>query len=72
MPHGLKTYWGYSIGLAIVLVIVFAIVATAEPYDMHTFLLVVAGFAIGWVSGTIARYVYPPPQKWVAAKPSTR
>jgi hypothetical protein len=29
----------------------------------HNILLVFAGFAIGWVSATIARYVYPPPKK---------
>jgi hypothetical protein len=27
-------------------------------------LMVFGGFAIGWVSTTIARYVYPPPAKW--------
>ena len=57
------------VGIGAVLVIVLAIVASVESYDLHTFLLVFAGFAIGWVSGTIARYVYPPPQK-SARKPS--
>ena len=27
-------------------------------------LLVFFGFCIGWVSTTIARYVYPPPKRW--------
>jgi hypothetical protein len=26
-----------------------------------------AGFVIAWASGTIARYVYPPPARWTAA-----
>jgi hypothetical protein len=26
--------------------------------------LVFFGFAIGWLSATIARYVYPPPKKY--------
>jgi hypothetical protein len=26
--------------------------------------LVFPGFAIGWLSATIARYVYPPPEKY--------
>jgi hypothetical protein len=26
--------------------------------------LVFFGFCIGWVSTTIARYVYPPPKRW--------
>ncbi len=70
MRRGLRSYWVYSIGVAVVLVIVLAIVVTAESYDLHTFLLVFAGFAIGWVSGTIARYAYPPPHKWTGAKTS--
>ena len=28
------------------------------------YLWVFGGFAIAWVSGTIARYVYPPPARW--------
>jgi hypothetical protein len=27
-------------------------------------LLVFYGFCIGWVSTTIARYIYPPPKRW--------
>src|SRR5205823_332661 len=30
----------------------------------QTYLLVFFGFCIGWVSTTIARYVYPPPKRW--------
>jgi hypothetical protein len=30
----------------------------------QTTLLVFSGFCIGWVSTTIARYVYPPPKRW--------
>src|SRR5216684_5336333 len=30
----------------------------------QTILLVFFGFCIGWVSTTIARYVYPPPKRW--------
>lgn len=70
MHRRFRSYWVYSVGVGVVLVIVLAIVATAEPYDLHTFLLVFAGFAIGWVSGTIARYAYPPPRKWIGAKTS--
>jgi len=63
MHRRFRNYWVYSVGIGVVLV-VRAIVASVKSYDLHTFLLVFAGFAIGWVSGTIARYVYPPPQKW--------
>jgi Flp pilus assembly protein TadB len=68
MHRRFRNYWVYSVGIGVVLMIVLAIVASVKSYDLHTFLLVVAGFAIGWVSGTIARYVYPPPQKWAHAK----
>jgi hypothetical protein len=68
MDRRFRNYWVYSAGIAVVLLIILAIVATVESYDLHTFLLVFAGFAIGWVTGTIARYVYPPPQKWTQAK----
>jgi hypothetical protein len=72
MHRRFRNYWVYSSGVAVVLLIVLAIVATVESYNLHTFLLVVAGFAIGWVSGTIARYVYPPPRKWTVATGSMR
>ena len=70
MPHRFRSYWTYSIGVRVVLAIVFAIVAATKPDNLHTFLLVFAGWAIGWVSGTIARYVYPPPSKWTGARTS--
>jgi hypothetical protein len=72
MHRRFRNYWVYSIGVGVVLLIVLVIVATVESYDLHTFLLLFAGFAIGWVSGTIARYVYPPPRKWTVAKTSIR
>lgn len=34
----------------------------ASESTRHTILLVFAGFAIGWLSATIARSVYPPPK----------
>jgi hypothetical protein len=33
---------------------------------MHSVLPVFGGFCIGWVSTTIARYVYPPPSRWTS------
>lgn len=63
MPSRFRSYWAYSISVGVALAIVLAIVAAKKPDNVHTFLLVIAGWAIGWVSGTIARYVYPP-RKW--------
>ena len=34
------------------------------PGKRHNVFLVFFGCAIGWVSATIARYVYPPPKKY--------
>ena len=36
----------------------------ASPSERHTIFVVFGGFAIGWLSATIARYVYPPPKKY--------
>lgn len=61
----LRNYWIYSLGLGIAWAVVLAIVFVAKGPGMGQILLTVfGGFCIGWVSTTIARYVYPPPQKW--------
>jgi hypothetical protein len=60
-----RTYVGYSIGVAVawgVLLLLSAIFASDSKE--RNILLVFAGFAIGWLSATIARYVYPPPKKY--------
>jgi hypothetical protein len=57
-----KTYTGYSIGCAIVWAVILAVVAVTYPNRLHTFLLIGAGWLIGWISATIARSVYPPPK----------
>ena len=59
-----RNYWAYSIGLATVWAVILVVVAGTHKNHLHTFLFVFGGFAIAWVSGTIARYVYPPPKKW--------
>jgi hypothetical protein len=57
-----KTYTSYSIACALVWGAILALVAVVHPDRLHTFLLVGAGWLIGWISATIARSVYPPPQ----------
>jgi len=66
MPPRLRNYWIYSIGVAVAWAIVLSIVAATKHDKLPLFLLVVGGWAIGWVSGTIARYTYPPPHRWHA------
>ena len=64
-----RNYWIYSAGLAIAWAVVLILAMTirgsagAQPY-----LFVFGGFVIGWVSTTIARYVYPPPRRWGATR----
>jgi hypothetical protein len=59
-----RNYWTYSIGFAVAWGIVVAIVSASRRNQLNVFLLVFAGASIGWASGTIARYVYPPPRRW--------
>jgi hypothetical protein len=62
----LRTYTAYSIGVAIAWAVLFALaIARGQKTEApHILLLVFGGFAIGWLSATIARYVYPPPKKY--------
>jgi len=59
----LNTYTAYSIGCAVAWAVLLAAVATgATRATLHVILLVFAGWVIGWISATIARFVYPPPK----------
>ena len=60
-----RNYWVYSAGLAIAWAIVLILaLAIRGSQGAQPILLVFFGFCIGWVSTTIARYVYPPPKRW--------
>lgn len=59
------TYTGYSVGVAIVWaarLLITALLGSRDRFKKN--LLVFSGFALGWLSATIARYVYPPPRKY--------
>lgn len=59
------TYTTYSIGVGVVWAVLLVLVSIfASPGTRHTFFVVFGGFAIGWVSATIARFVYPPPKRY--------
>jgi len=61
----LRNYWIYSAGLAVAWAIVIILVFSVKgPSAGGTTLLVFGGFVIGWVSTTIARFVYPPARRW--------
>ena len=60
-----RNYWIYSAGLAIAWSVVLLLTLVIKgTQSAQTLLLVFFGFCIGWVSTTIARYVYPPPKRW--------
>ena len=61
----MRSYTAYSIGVGIVwaILLVLASLFDSAGQRNNTF-LVFFGFAIGWLSATIARYVYPPPKKY--------
>jgi hypothetical protein len=60
-----NTYTGYSIGVAIAWAVRLLLTWKFASADRrHKTVLVFLGFAIGWTSATIARYVYPPPKKY--------
>jgi hypothetical protein len=62
-----KNYWVYSTGLAIAWAVVLLLALVLRGREgAQPILLVFFGFVIGWVSTTIARYVYPPPKRWGA------
>jgi len=61
-----NSYTVYSIGCAVVWAIILAVVsATATEKTKERIQLGASGWALGWLSATIARYVYPPPGKWM-------
>ena len=60
-----RNYWIYSAGRAIAWAVVLILLRTIRGSEAaQTGLMVFFGFCIGWVSTTIARYVYPPPKRW--------
>ena len=57
------TYVGYSIACAVIWAVILATVWTqAGDATRHTFTVFFGGWAIGWLSASIARVVYPPPK----------
>jgi hypothetical protein len=68
-----RNYWMYSIGCFVVWGVLLAVVAAQGKNDRtHTVLLVFGGWVIAWVSGTIARFVYPPPRRWLPSSTPAR
>ena len=64
-----RSYWTYSAACFIAWGVLLGISAARSGSALHNLLLVSAGWVIAWVSTTIARFVYPPPKRWLSAKP---
>jgi hypothetical protein len=65
MRARMRTYTAYSIGVGIVWAILLVLASVfASPSKRHAIFVVFGGFVIGWLSATIARYVYPPPRRY--------
>ncbi len=61
-----RIYWIFSVRCLVVWGILLAVVgAKGSNESRHNALLVFGGWAIAWVSTTIARFVYPPPKRWL-------
>lgn len=59
------SYTTYSVGVGIVWAVLLVLASVLAPAGkLHTIFVVFGGFVIGWLSATIARYVYPPPKKY--------
>jgi hypothetical protein len=65
MKPRMRTYTAYSIAVGIVWAVLLLLASAFASADKrHNIYAVFGGFVIGWLSATIARYVYPPPKKY--------
>jgi hypothetical protein len=65
MRARMNSYTAYSIAVGVVWAVLLVLVSLLAPaHKRNDIFLVFAGFVIGWVSATIARYVYPPPRRY--------
>ena len=63
-----RSYTAYSVGVAVAWAVALALASVLAPTaKRNNILLVFGGFVIGWLSATIARYVYPPPKRYLPA-----
>ena len=59
-------YWVFSAACAIVWVVLLALAWHAG--DLGRLWPVAGGWWLGWVACTIARWVYPPPRRWLGPR----
>ncbi len=60
MRYWRKSYKAYSVGLVVAWAIALTLIRLLRgPEHLNSAVLVCMGFFLGWLSATIARYVYP-------------
>ena len=65
MRRSLSGYTAYSISCGVVwAALLIAGTLAGNGKAGHAVLYVFLGWVLGWLSATIARWVYPPPKKW--------
>lgn len=65
MNSRMRSYTAYSIAVGIVWAVLLLLTSLLDSASTrHNVFVVFGGFVIGWLSATIARYVYPPPKKY--------
>lgn len=61
-----RSFWVYSLGLAVAWAAVLGSAFLFRGAATGRLLLLVFGdFCLGWISTTIARYIYPPAKRWM-------
>ncbi len=66
-----RNYWVYSIGCFVAWGIVLGLTAAKTKNGRFRYVLsVFAGWTLCWISATIARFVYPPPKRWLGRRES--
>lgn len=60
-----RSYTVYGIGVGMVWAVLLLVASRSDSDSKRdNIAMVFEGFAIGWLSATIARFVYPPPKKY--------
>ena len=68
----MNTYAAYSIGSFVAWAVIWTILAVTEKKVTLGYIFAIFfGWCIGWLSATIARAVYPPPQGGVSDRKPT-